>query len=194
MSHGAEPARQCSEDTTLVVQAEISIELVASFTERRRFSHWPCCRRQHHTRSGTVRKMRGTPQQSVGRSVGDRRMFYPRASEVCWPRKQAFSPHTSRGSGAWQNSQPVPCLPQSSTDRRASLLFTPCRPQERAAGVSGNLRAHSRNDARMPHCLRWGGMASLLGGLRDRFPQHNRDLPSKAPPLAAGIFTSTDIP
>src|SRR5438128_8387915 len=46
-----------------------------------------------------------------------------------------------------------------------------------------------RNDARMPHCLRWGGMASLLGGLGDRFPQHNRDLPSKAPPLAAGIFT-----
>src|SRR5439155_13670724 len=41
----------------------------------------------------------------------------------------------------------------------------------------------------MPHCLRWGGMASLLGGLGDRFPQHNRDLPSKAPPLAAGIFT-----
>src|SRR6266508_3125983 len=47
----------------------------------------------------------------------------------------------------------------------------------------------SRNDARMPHCLRWGGMASLLGGLGDRFPQHDRDLPSKAPPLAAGIFT-----
>src|SRR6266511_5251350 len=46
-----------------------------------------------------------------------------------------------------------------------------------------------RNDARMPHCLRWGGMASLLGGLGDRFPQHDRDLPSKAPPLAAGIFT-----
>src|SRR6266540_1582448 len=41
----------------------------------------------------------------------------------------------------------------------------------------------------MPHCLRWGGMASLLGGLGDRFPQHDRDLPSKAPPLAAGIFT-----
>src|SRR2546426_3868027 len=33
--------------------------------------------------------------------------------------------------------------------------------------------ARSRNDARMPHCLRWGGMASLLGGLGDRFPQHN---------------------
>src|SRR6266542_3722390 len=49
----------------------------------------------------------------------------------------------------------------------------------------------SRNDARMPHCLRWGGMASLLGGLGDRFPQHDRDLPSKAPPLAAGIFTLT---
>src|SRR6266542_4095349 len=48
-----------------------------------------------------------------------------------------------------------------------------------------------RNDARMPHCLRWGGMASLLGGLGDRFPQHDRDLPSKAPPLAAGIFTLT---
>ena len=32
----------------------------------------------------------------------------------------------------------------------------------------------SRNHARMPHCLRWGGMASLLGGLGDRFPQHNR--------------------
>src|SRR2546426_11998382 len=28
----------------------------------------------------------------------------------------------------------------------------------------------SRNHARMPHCLRWGGMASLLGGLGDRFP------------------------
>src|SRR2546428_4357901 len=41
----------------------------------------------------------------------------------------------------------------------------------------------------MPHCLRWGGMASLLGGLGDRFPQHNRQLPSKAPQLAAGIFT-----
>src|SRR5947208_1930587 len=45
----------------------------------------------------------------------------------------------------------------------------------------------------MPHCLRWGGMASLLGGLGDRFPQHNRDLPSKAPPLAAGIFTEQKI-
>src|SRR5437762_5243369 len=52
-----------------------------------------------------------------------------------------------------------------------------------------SLRSASRNHARMPHCLRWGGMASLLGGLGDRFPQHNRDLPSKAPPLAAGIFT-----
>src|SRR6266498_92908 len=51
-------------------------------------------------------------------------------------------------------------------------------------------RGSLRNDARMPHCLRWGGMASLLGGLGDRFPQHDRDLPSKAPPLAAGIFTS----
>src|SRR5437773_8463294 len=50
----------------------------------------------------------------------------------------------------------------------------------------------SRNHARLPHCLRWGGMASLLGGLGDRFPQHNRDLPSKAPPLAAGIFTLTE--
>src|SRR6266568_4489329 len=50
-----------------------------------------------------------------------------------------------------------------------------------------------RNDARMPHCLRWGGMASLLGGLGDRFPQHDRDLPSKAPPLAAGIFTEYRI-
>src|SRR6266540_6648838 len=50
-------------------------------------------------------------------------------------------------------------------------------------------RGSLRNDARMPHCLRWGGMASLLGGLGDRFPQHDRDLPSKAPPLAAGIFT-----
>src|SRR2546426_10707395 len=48
---------------------------------------------------------------------------------------------------------------------------------------------YSRNHARMPHCLRWGGMASLLGGLGDRFPQHNRDLPSKAPPLAAGVFS-----
>ena len=35
----------------------------------------------------------------------------------------------------------------------------------------------SRNHARMPHCLRWGGMASLLGGLGDRFPQQNRWLP-----------------
>ncbi len=52
----------------------------------------------------------------------------------------------------------------------------------------------SRNDARMPHCLRWGGMASLLGGLGDRFPQHDRDLPSKAPPLAAGIFITAARP
>jgi hypothetical protein len=31
--------------------------------------------------------------------------------------------------------------------------------------------AVSRNHARMPHCSRWGGRASLLGGLGDRFPQ-----------------------
>ncbi len=44
----------------------------------------------------------------------------------------------------------------------------------------------SRNHARMPHCLRWGGMASLLGGLGDRFPQHNRELPSKSPAACGG--------
>src|SRR6266496_2182280 len=55
------------------------------------------------------------------------------------------------------------------------------------------ITSKSRNDARMPHCLRWGGMASLLGGLGDRFPQHDRDLPSKAPPLAAGIFTADPL-
>jgi Type II intron maturase len=38
----------------------------------------------------------------------------------------------------------------------------------------------------MPHCLRWGGMASLLGGLGDRFPQHNRYLPSKSPAACGG--------
>src|SRR6266571_3681697 len=43
-----------------------------------------------------------------------------------------------------------------------------------------------RNHARMPHCLRWGGMASLLGGLGDRFPQHNRELPSKSPAACGG--------
>ena len=40
----------------------------------------------------------------------------------------------------------------------------------------------------MPHCLRRGGMASLLGGLGDRFPQENNSFLVKAPPLAAGIF------
>src|SRR5216683_5391814 len=43
-----------------------------------------------------------------------------------------------------------------------------------------------RNHARMPHCLRWGGMASLLGGLGDRFPQHNRCLLSKSPAACGG--------
>src|SRR5712691_2992166 len=43
-----------------------------------------------------------------------------------------------------------------------------------------------RNHARMPHCLRWGGMASLLGGLGDRFPQHNRCFPSKSPAACGG--------
>src|SRR2546426_4281604 len=38
----------------------------------------------------------------------------------------------------------------------------------------------------MPNCLRWGGMASLLGGLGDRFPQHNRELPSKSPAACGG--------
>jgi len=36
-------------------------------------------------------------------------------------------------------------------------------------------------------------MASLLGGLGDRFPQHNRHVPFKAPPLAAGIFTVNKV-
>src|SRR3989441_7644456 len=44
----------------------------------------------------------------------------------------------------------------------------------------------SRNHARMPHCLQWGGMASLLGGLGDRFPQPNRYLPSKSPAACCG--------
>ena len=48
----------------------------------------------------------------------------------------------------------------------------------------------SRNHARMPHCLRWGGMASLLGGLGDRFPQHNRALPSKSPAACGGDLYS----
>ena len=38
----------------------------------------------------------------------------------------------------------------------------------------------------MPHCLQWGGMASLLGGLGDRFPQPNRYLPSKNPAACCG--------
>src|SRR2546427_10384514 len=49
---------------------------------------------------------------------------------------------------------------------------------------------NSRNHARMPHCLRWGGMASLLGGLGDRFPQHNRELPSKSPAACGGDLYS----
>jgi hypothetical protein len=28
----------------------------------------------------------------------------------------------------------------------------------------------SRNDARMPHCLRWGGMASLVRGFGGQIP------------------------
>src|SRR5207249_8043609 len=47
-------------------------------------------------------------------------------------------------------------------------------------------KEYLRNHARMPHCLRWGGMASLLGGLGDRFPQHNRELPSKSPAACGG--------
>ena len=38
-----------------------------------------------------------------------------------------------------------------------------------------------RNYAIPPHCLRWGGMASLLGGLGDRFPQYNRSIPYLKP-------------
>src|SRR5439155_20180027 len=53
----------------------------------------------------------------------------------------------------------------------------------------------SRNHARMPHCLRWGGMASLLGGLGDRFPQHNRELPSKSPAACGGdLYSPTRSP
>src|SRR3989442_15869203 len=46
----------------------------------------------------------------------------------------------------------------------------------------------------MPHCLRWGGMASLLGGLGDRFPQHNRELPSKSPAACGGDVSCTPPP
>ena len=49
-----------------------------------------------------------------------------------------------------------------------------CRDSRSAACCQVWRRSFSRNHARMPHCLRWGGMASLLGGLGDRFPQHNR--------------------
>src|SRR5437899_10638438 len=52
----------------------------------------------------------------------------------------------------------------------------------------------SRNHARMPHCLRWGGMASLLGGLGDRFPQHNRELPSKSPAACGGDLYFSGLP
>src|SRR2546422_1856977 len=45
----------------------------------------------------------------------------------------------------------------------------------------------------MPHCLRWGGMASLLGGLGDRFPQHNRELPSKSPAACGGDIYEQDF-
>src|SRR6266851_8309703 len=34
-----------------------------------------------------------------------------------------------------------------------------------ALGGGASIPLDSRNHARMPHCLRWGGMASLLGGL-----------------------------
>src|SRR6266568_5131609 len=50
----------------------------------------------------------------------------------------------------------------------------------------GFFPANLRNHARMPHCLQWGGMASLLGGLGDRFPQPNRYLPSKSPAACCG--------
>ena len=53
--------------------------------------------------------------------------------------------------------------------------------------------ARSRNHARMPHCLQWGGMASLLGGLGDRFPQPNRCLPSKSPAACCGDLYLVDL-
>src|SRR6266571_925727 len=52
--------------------------------------------------------------------------------------------------------------------------------------TGGFFPANLRNHARMPHCLQWGGMASLLGGLGDRFPQPNRYLPSKSPAACCG--------
>jgi len=60
------------------------------------------------------------------------------------------------------------------------------RPRHLAQGYRWHPHRLSRNHARMPHCLRWGGMASLLGGLGDRFPQHNRYLPSKSPAACGG--------
>src|SRR2546426_529030 len=60
------------------------------------------------------------------------------------------------------------------------------RSRRRPLSVTQHDPTTSRNHARMPHCLRWGGMASLLGGLGDRFPQHNRELPSKSPAACGG--------
>ena len=85
-------------------------ELVASFQECRRYAPWRWWTPRAADGSDAVRKMRGTPRQSVGRHAREHRMFYPRAPEVRWPHKYAFSIHTSRGSGDWQNSQPVRCL------------------------------------------------------------------------------------
>src|SRR6266571_257935 len=56
--------------------------------------------------------------------------------------------------------------------------------------TGGFFPANLRNHARMPHCLQWGGMASLLGGLGDRFPQPNRYLPSKSPAACCGDLYS----
>jgi hypothetical protein len=82
-------------------------ELVASFQECRRGSPWPGGMPRAADESGAGRNMRGTLRQGVGRHARDRCMFCPRALWMSWSRIHAISPHTSRGSGDWENSQPV---------------------------------------------------------------------------------------
>ena len=61
-------------------------------------------------------------------------------------------------------------------------------PEHTPVSVLPCLVIWSQNHARMPHCLRWGGMASWLGGLGDRCPPHNRELPSKSPAASGGAL------
>jgi len=101
---------------------------LGSFPWRRRVSPRWLGKRTVASERSAVRKRGGTPDWMPDGNVGDRRMLYPRAPWVSWPRRDEVSPHTSRDETDVKHPPPVQSYHSKTTREsrsRQNSLKTP---------------------------------------------------------------------